>query len=834
MARRRRPDVDVVDGPDPSPYLALKNLWNDPGSGRFIRKGQSTAKARAFAERAARSVALREALRAGDGDVELLDDVLARAGVPRGSVARARAGDDAHAVVEVAERRYEVPLDSLTIHRVDASGDSERRVWERDFTKFAEALEPYVIEIDGDTYLSPEAPEELTRPYEGLLAMGYARGYFNVDRLDASDYQGSHRPSYPDGDPDAEPKIDRTDTLFDMEPVDAPESPPADPAELLPQAASPYGSALDRALFSQGLGQRGFPATPTSLGEVWHHARANNRGPIHRWVSDRVEHHLYGNRVERERRVDHYTDLILDVAAGRPIDVNGEWIRPDGTIDPGATIAHLPDDEARLVELRDYIQEGGASSPDIDRVVRAIDDKIATLNRPDPWERFDDGSIRVDTSLEAIRVLDDEDVLREMRTDLTATTLGSDTVKRLLSAIDARLRDIESYPHSADRVRADRLRRTMAAPRAEDWDDPTTRARALSQLAAILDTDPNLPFSTPRHMIDGFNDLPFTDDGWERHKLIDADIDLLRRGREMHRTNGVYGDTIASVEAAGVVGLRQQIEQTFDFPGNGLPPGYQLRMDSRDEARQRLGSQVSDAVERSPVMRQISELVGSPVVTTATVRHVSDPSVDDDHGLGGFYIAAGRPGSVFGGALLTVVNTDGQGAGYKGLRSGAVDDLFRPDRITLDATVEGTIRHEFGHYIDRLYEQTLGGDHRRRRNELIDAFDHDARTTISPYAATTPSELIAEVWTLISHPDYGRWKRTQRDAAFVRRLNTAERYFNPAGAWMFPWADDVDLGDTPYHWTTRDPEAAVPSSPVDVLVDDLFGGPPATPTGGAP
>ncbi|MFZ4431595.1 MAG: hypothetical protein ACOYOQ_00210 [Microthrixaceae bacterium] len=33
---------------NPSLYLALKNLWNDPGSGRFIKKGRSTEKARSI------------------------------------------------------------------------------------------------------------------------------------------------------------------------------------------------------------------------------------------------------------------------------------------------------------------------------------------------------------------------------------------------------------------------------------------------------------------------------------------------------------------------------------------------------------------------------------------------------------------------------------------------------------------------------------------------------------------------------------------------------------------------------------------------------------------
>jgi hypothetical protein len=49
--------------PDISNYLRQKNLWNDPGSGRFIRRGRSTAKAQAIAMLLDRRMAAVERLR---------------------------------------------------------------------------------------------------------------------------------------------------------------------------------------------------------------------------------------------------------------------------------------------------------------------------------------------------------------------------------------------------------------------------------------------------------------------------------------------------------------------------------------------------------------------------------------------------------------------------------------------------------------------------------------------------------------------------------------------------------------------------------------------------
>ncbi len=46
-----------------------------------------------------------------------------------------------------------------------------------DLARFNAALEPYVFEVDGEKFISPDAPEALTRPYGSLLSMGYANGW---------------------------------------------------------------------------------------------------------------------------------------------------------------------------------------------------------------------------------------------------------------------------------------------------------------------------------------------------------------------------------------------------------------------------------------------------------------------------------------------------------------------------------------------------------------------------------------------------------------------------------------------------------------------------------
>jgi len=83
-------------------YLAERGLWNDPGSGRFVRRGWSSDKARAIDLLNASQVELRQALldaeEASPGEgwvrVRAVDNRLNRSGIPRGTEVVVRVNPD--------------------------------------------------------------------------------------------------------------------------------------------------------------------------------------------------------------------------------------------------------------------------------------------------------------------------------------------------------------------------------------------------------------------------------------------------------------------------------------------------------------------------------------------------------------------------------------------------------------------------------------------------------------------------------------------------------------------------------------------------------------------
>ena len=52
-----------------------------------------------------------------------------------------------------------------------------RQVWERDFTKVAGALRPYVKQTTDGAYIDPDAPSVLLGWYGDLLSVGYYHGW---------------------------------------------------------------------------------------------------------------------------------------------------------------------------------------------------------------------------------------------------------------------------------------------------------------------------------------------------------------------------------------------------------------------------------------------------------------------------------------------------------------------------------------------------------------------------------------------------------------------------------------------------------------------------------
>lgn len=120
---------DVV----PGDYLRLKNLWNDPGSGRFIRRGRSTAKAQAMrlAEVFRPGSVTRDRLRGeGSGLVKVADNRLAKSGIFRGEVVRVDFLDDQFATVRLdgtrRGRSYKVRWERFDDSYVPQPGDRAR------------------------------------------------------------------------------------------------------------------------------------------------------------------------------------------------------------------------------------------------------------------------------------------------------------------------------------------------------------------------------------------------------------------------------------------------------------------------------------------------------------------------------------------------------------------------------------------------------------------------------------------------------------------------------------------------------------------------------------
>ena len=61
---------------------------------------------------------------------------------------------------------------------VYAVGGATHQRWEKDFAQFQEALAPYAFtDEDGNSWLTEDAPESLTRPWNGLLEVGYWHGW---------------------------------------------------------------------------------------------------------------------------------------------------------------------------------------------------------------------------------------------------------------------------------------------------------------------------------------------------------------------------------------------------------------------------------------------------------------------------------------------------------------------------------------------------------------------------------------------------------------------------------------------------------------------------------
>lgn len=53
--------------------------------------------------------------------------------------------------------------------------------WQADMERLRPILEPHVIEIDGQTYLSDSAPEQAAQLHAQLTQIGYANGFIRTE-----------------------------------------------------------------------------------------------------------------------------------------------------------------------------------------------------------------------------------------------------------------------------------------------------------------------------------------------------------------------------------------------------------------------------------------------------------------------------------------------------------------------------------------------------------------------------------------------------------------------------------------------------------------------------
>jgi hypothetical protein len=211
------------------------------------------------------------------------------------------------------------------------------------------------------------------------------------------------------------------------------------------------------------------------------------------------------------------------------------------------------------------------------------------------------------------------------------------------------------------------------------------------------------------------------------------------------------------------------------------------------------GERVAAATQLSPLMQQMIGWFGQPALSTG---RFSEPSV-----------LAETQTDV---AQMTPENTRMMLADSVWTWSDRSDpdDLPRFDddppayRQGVDTTLSGTLRHEYGHYMDNLYQSayqmfdpTQSSSKGDQRDAVIAAAEAVATPDgngdlympywftgmLSEYSSSSPPEMLAELWAMISHPDYPKWKQAfvaslradNSKAKFLAVLNAAEIYFNP-------------------------------------------------------
>lgn len=217
------------------------------------------------------------------------------------------------------------------------------------------------------------------------------------------------------------------------------------------------------------------------------------------------------------------------------------------------------------------------------------------------------------------------------------------------------------------------------------------------------------------------------------------------------------------------------------------------------------GDKVAQAVATSPLMQKMTDEFGQPAISTGTM---ADKQVAGELQADLAHVTPEDTRLLF----THYAKTNGVQVEPQPL----LDTM--EGRDVVDLSYSGIVRHEYGHFLDNLYQsafQTYANGNSSKGAErlaLLDALGFDAADPnvrvanqsflyqfLSMYGAGSPDEAIAELWALISHPDYPAYKAflltkvgpdtpaplRNKMQQLLNLLNLAEVYFNPASTTMF-------------------------------------------------
>ena len=225
--------------------------------------------------------------------------------------------------------------------------------------------------------------------------------------------------------------------------------------------------------------------------------------------------------------------------------------------------------------------------------------------------------------------------------------------------------------------------------------------------------------------------------------------------------------------------------------------GYEFDQDDRHFD----GPRIARSVETSPLMQRMTATMGQPEVSTGKVKDrsmLAEMQTD---------LAHMEPDSTRLFLTRTMTGRKDRPADPIPLRErlrvgNAGLELVASGEFTYDESWAGTVRHEYGHYLDNLYQsayKTYAFDDTakaRQRLDILALLGSLGAGGVPPwllpflsrYGSSSPDEAFAELWALISHPDYPALKAEleakvvspdSRAAKQLMFLDMIEAYFSP-------------------------------------------------------